>query len=206
MLKRVGLATVTISALVVVRSVALTHAQTPVPVPVTTTSAGSTTPAAAVPKPESSGLLVRVDVVVIRLQGDKKISSLPYTVYATPGYNSSLRLGQQVPVVTALASAPNGNEVSKSVTYQSVGTNIDVNGFRVRSDGRYEMAIALSSSFVYAVPGSNTERTTDQPVIGSYTVNGPVIVRDGQTLSFSTATDKVTGETMRADLVVTAMK
>lgn len=204
MFSRIGFTTAVIAGLVFFHGISRIHAQTPVSVSPAPAAAAN---APAAPKPESSGLLVRVDVVVAGLQGEKKLSSLPYTLYATPGSNSSLRLGQSVPIVTSVGPASNPTTpVGKSVSYQSVGTNIDVSGFRVRSDGRYEMSLALSSSFVYAVPGGNSQQAVDQPVIGSYTVNTPVIVRDGQTLSFSTATDKVTGETMRAELTVTAVK
>lgn len=134
----------------------------------------------------------------MRLEGEKKIGSLPYTLYAVPGNNSSLRFGQSVPVVQGAGS----------VSYQSVGTNIDVTGFRVRGDSRYELTLVASSSFLYPVPTSagSTPLTAGQPVIGTYTINTPIIARDGQTIGFSIATDKITGETMRAEVTLTAIK
>ena len=81
---------------------------------------------------------LRVQVVLSKYQGDKKISSLPYTlsVNSERGSRASLRMGAQVPIV---ASTQNLSSDGKSVTplqtvnYRDVGTNIDCQAYPRRS-------------------------------------------------------------------------
>lgn len=176
----------------------------PVPAspPAASTSQKDASPAPS-GQPESAGLL-RVDVVVSRFSGDKRLASLPYTLYATIGSGASLRLSQNVPIVTSVGDQKNYN-------YQELPTKIDFVSSRERSDGRYEYQLNLSTNFFYAVPQSPDAKlpvapATDRPVFGDYTISNRLISRDGQTLTFSIATDRVTGETIRAEVTVTAVK
>ncbi len=50
---------------------------------------------------------LQVQVVISRYQGDKKVSTLPYSLSVEPGRKTSLRMGAEVPV-TMTTSPPRG--------------------------------------------------------------------------------------------------
>src|SRR5690242_9047168 len=70
---------------------------------------------------------LRVDLVLAEYSGDKKISSLSYTMYVGVGDRDhdapreSIRMGVRVPIVTAAERTAQGTEVAMSTSYNSVG-------------------------------------------------------------------------------------
>ena len=61
-------------------------------------------------EPSAPLVPVKVEIVLSRSQGDKKVSSLPYTIWANAnGNNVSLRLGVDVPVGASLVTTGNEN-------------------------------------------------------------------------------------------------
>ena len=77
---------------------------------------------------------LKFQIVISRYQGEKKISSLPYTLSVNAGYRGTLRMGAKVPVmmITAVTSPANGPDGKPTplvgpIQYQDVGTNIDCN-------------------------------------------------------------------------------
>ena len=69
-----------------------------------------------------------MQLVVSRYAADKKISSLPYTLWITAnGKNTtSVRMGVQVPYPTTFDFRIKGE--TQSYSYKDVGTNIDCSG------------------------------------------------------------------------------
>src|SRR5688500_17474362 len=92
-----------------------TIAQQPVPTPqAPATTAKPAAPAdASESRAESGRVPVRIELSLSRHQGDKRVSNLPFTLLTTVGSSIRLRVGSNVPIGVA------------SITYQSVGTNID---------------------------------------------------------------------------------
>ena len=85
-------------------------------------------PRAGIAQEKSTAQLVplKLQLVISRHTGEKKISSLPYTLWITankPG-ETSLRMGVEVPVVASRFS-PKAGEVAPSYNYRPVGTNIE---------------------------------------------------------------------------------
>src|SRR5688500_16396030 len=77
-----------------------------------------------------------VEVTIARYQGEKRLSSLPYTVGVSPdGERATLRIGGSVPIPAASAAA-DGKTPPASFSYRSIGTNVDVIAKPVE-DGRY---------------------------------------------------------------------
>ncbi len=192
---------VLVAALSVVGATGSIVAQQPVAAPAAPVTRGNGS--------DSQGM-VRVDVVISRFQGEKRTGNFPYTLYATIGTNSSLRLGQNVPITTSVI--PQGNDKATtpvtSYQYQDVGTNIDVGRLKTREDGRFEFDLTISASFFYAVAGGEARvaTTADRPVFGQYTVSNHLIATDRQLVPFSIATDRITGESFRAEVTITALK
>lgn len=163
--------------------------------------------------PEATGSAVGplvpldVQVVVSRYQGEKKVSSLPYAlaVNANDRATSSIRMGARVPVVTNQV-ADGGPKPPSMVNYNTVGTNIDCFA-RTMEDGRFQVNLTVEDSWVY-------ENTTDtvapsvagQPVMRNFRSANTLVMRDGQSRQFTTATDRVNGEVVRIDVTVRVVK
>jgi hypothetical protein len=177
-------------------------------------TSSSTAPSTTIGAP--NGIPVKIDWLLTRWQGDKKTASEPYTMLAiTGGGNASVRLGVQVPVAQqAFATPPDeGPRVSStgpmpvSVSYQSVGTNIIVSRLATLDGGRYWLNLMFEESFVYGLPASSQPiLKTGTPAIGTYRVAQDVIVADGRPTLVNTAVDRVSGETTKLEVTVTALK
>jgi type II secretory pathway component GspD/PulD (secretin) len=156
---------------------------------------------------------LRVQVVLSKYQGDKKVSSLPYTlsVNSERGSRASLRMGAQVPIVVGTMPTPasaDGKTATplQSIQYKDVGTNIDCLAYPIDSDGRYKLEISIEDSSVYTVEGQNAMRPGDHPSFRSFRSSNTLLLKDGQTAQFTTATDKVNGEVMKADVTLNVVK
>jgi len=66
----------------------------------------------------------KMQIVFSEFDGDKKISSQPYTFYATVGerQRTSVRMGVRVPVMTGGSKE---HPETGQYTYMDIGTNID---------------------------------------------------------------------------------
>src|SRR5712664_4793009 len=90
---------------------------------------------------------VKVQIVFTEFEGDKKVKSLPYTLYINapdaPEWHSSsfvkLRVGSRVPVYTGGTTG--------SMTYLDVGTNIDARA-AYSVDGRLLLQLNVERSWV----------------------------------------------------------
>src|SRR5262249_22058229 len=105
-------------------------------------------PAAA--KPAPTAIPLRVQVLVSRFQGEKKLSSLPYTLSVTAGSRGTLRMGAKVPVnMMMTANMPKDFPQGGPIQSQDVGTSIDCYVSTVQDDGRYRIEITIDDSSVY---------------------------------------------------------
>jgi hypothetical protein len=160
---------------------------------------------------------LRVQVILSTYQGEKKISSVPYTlsvnaasspVPGMPGFPSQLRMGVKVPVPAMAPPTVDGKRVdgmmmAGPVIYQDIGTNIDCSASAL-DDGRFQLHISIEDQS-FANPTS-TSRPGEPPVIRSFRLSNQVVLRDGQSTQFTAATDRVSGETVRAEVTMTVVK
>jgi hypothetical protein len=167
-------------------------------------------PAPAAPKPAPVAVTpLKVSVVVSRFQGEKKLSSLPYTLSVNAGSRATLRMGAKVPVMMMMtANMPKDLPQGGPVQYQDVGTSIDCNVSAVQDDGRFRVEITIEDSSVY---GEGPNPTDNKPPPGnpsfrSFKASDSMVLRDGQTAQFTTATDKVSGEIVKVDVTLTVVK
>jgi len=152
---------------------------------------------------------IRVQVVVSKYQVEKKTSSLPYTMSINvrsdlnPRSTASIRIGAQVPIMT---TAKPGDP--PSVQYRDVGTQIDC-AANILEDGRFKVDISIDDSSVYSdtgTPQSVAAHLSDRPAFRSFRSSDSVLLKDGQTVQYTAATDKVSGETVRVDVTLTVVK
>jgi Bacterial type II and III secretion system protein len=153
---------------------------------------------------------LKVQLVLARYQGDKKMSSLPYTLNVIvtdpvrPSGRANIRLGTQVPITTMARQSGDANApMVPTVQYRDVGTNIDciVTGLE---DGRFKLDITVEDSSVETAPGSGGNNTN--PAFRSFRTNASLLLRDGQSAQHSTATDKVNGEVWKVDVTLAVVR
>src|ERR1041385_8580775 len=133
----------------------------------------------------SAVIPLRVQVVFTEFDGEKKISSLPYSFTvnaderrARPG--SQIRNGARIPIAV-------GKEQSM---YLDIGTNIDCSA-TLQEDGRYKLQMTVERSSI----------TPENASGGS----NPVL-KDGQTLESIVATDPLSGHVYHVSVTLNAMK
>jgi hypothetical protein len=167
-------------------------------------------PPAAIKPPQPNQTPLKMTIVVSRYQGEKKISSLPYTLSVTAGHNANLRMGAKVPVMMITsANVPKDVPHVGPVQYQDVGTNIDCGVSPVQDDGRYHVVITIDDTSVYGDAAANAAPNTPppgNPTFRSFRASDSMMLRDGQTAQFTTATDKVSGEIVKVDVTLTVVK
>ena len=160
-----------------------------------------------------SGAL-RIQLVITRLQNEKKQASLPYTFVVSARPSSTcpvsrvrMRMGVDtpVPVVTFDESDPKKPK-STSVQYRNVGTNIDCSAEDL-GDGRFKLFLTVENSS--ALPGSQT-RVNDElsgfPLFRRFEISLDPILRDGQSAQTVASTDPVTGEVVKIDVTLNVVK
>ena len=167
-------------------------------------------PAAPPAKPaQPTATPLKVTVLVSRFQGEKKLSSLPYTLSVNAGSRATLRMGAKVPVMMITsANVPKDVPQVGPVQYQDVGTDIDCMVWTAQDDGRYRLEITISDTSVY---GDGPAATDNKPAPGnpsfrSFRATDSMLLRDGQTAQFTTATDKVSGEIVKVEVTLTVVK
>ena len=161
-----------------------------------------------------------VDIVVSRFQGDKKVSSLPYTLAVNANElagNSvggagiaQLRMGANVPVPTLVApkdivAGPAG-PMPGPVNYQDIGTSIDCNAQRMK-DGGFQLRISVQDTSVYTnIQDKTTPTVGEMPVFRKFSSTNMLVMKDGQTREFTAATDRVNEEVVRIAVTLRVVK
>jgi len=152
---------------------------------------------------------LRVQVVFTEFDGDKKISSLPYTFLVNAderGERAAVRMGLKVPIETSTSTGV------KQIQYQDVGTNLDGRAEKTE-DGRFQLMLNVEKSSAY-LPGANekpasvggNEVSRNQPTFQQFRTQANLLIRDGQTVQSTVATDPVTGHVTKVDVTVNIVK
>jgi hypothetical protein len=161
---------------------------------------------------------VKVQIVFTEFEGDKKIKSLPYTLYINapdaPDWKSGgssfvkLRVGSRVPIYTG---GTTGN-----MTYLDVGTNIDARS-AYNGEGRLSLYLKIERSWVeggVSVPvaksdGSASETSSghfQEPIVRQLVSEFDLKLREGQPVESTTATDPISGKVLKVDISFTIVK
>jgi hypothetical protein len=165
-------------------------------------------PTAPAPKSAVTVAPLKVQVVMSRYQGEKKISSMPFNLTMNAGNRSTLRMAAQVPVTMLTAGTPLNADGKASpqvgpYQYKDVGTNLDCSSTAL-DDGRFLLSITVDDSSVYPDEAPGVMKGT--PSFRSFRASNSMVLKNGETGQFTTATDKVTGETVKVDVTLTVMK
>jgi hypothetical protein len=153
-----------------------------------------------------------VEVTISRHLGEKRLSSTPYEVSVIPGDRSQLRMGGDVPVPSTTftpAQKEDGGKPPTPITsfgYRQVGTDIDVTAAQL-ADGQYRLTITIEESSIYPPElAPSTTKTTGAPAFRRFRSANSVVFRDGQSLEYVMATDRISGEVYRVNVKMTVVK
>jgi hypothetical protein len=152
---------------------------------------------------------LKIQLVISRTAGEKKVSSLPYTLWVTANGRgeTNLRMGVQVPVPQRLVKE--GEPAVQSYSYRDVGTNIDCTAVTA-ADGWFNVTITLNDSAIQfdageaARPGAGT--LSGLPSFRNFTSRFSILLKDGQTAEYTSATDPVSGEVLKVDVTLNVLK
>jgi hypothetical protein len=194
--------------------------------PVAARGPAASTQAAAAPgaRPTPPPYSTKVDVVIERYQGDKKIASMPFMVRTTNG-TGSVRVGVDVPIgsttQTKGSSGPgtNRSDTTSVPEYRNVGTSIDAWVAAQGDDGRYEVRVTVSDASIYdpdaarraalvarGLAPARPAQSLEASAFHTFTSQNSLRLRDGETAEFVSATDKITGDIVRVMVTLNIVK
>lgn len=154
---------------------------------------------------------LRVQVIFAEYDGEKKISSLPYTLLVNSddkGPQAAVRMGLRVPVVVSGGSS----SANKQFQYMDVGTNLDGRADRME-DGRFNLRLNVEKSSLYT-PATTEKPDTlagseippGEPIVQQFRSQVNLLIRDGQTIQSTVASDPVTGHVLKVDVTLNVIK
>jgi hypothetical protein len=139
-------------------------------------------------------VMLKVTVVLSRVNGDKKIASLPFVLMVTKGQSSQVQMSSEVPI-------PTYTDGKSGYSYRSIGTNIMASGNHI-DGGLYDIGLSISDSQMLI-----TESTTNGPGrVQNFTSTPHLLLRDGGTVQYAAATDKATGDVVKVDVTLNVIK
>ncbi|MEO8313683.1 MAG: hypothetical protein ABI645_02715 [Pseudomonadota bacterium] len=145
--------------------------------------------------------VLRIQLVIARYVGEKKISSIPYAFTVTTGGDggSRIRMGVDAPIPVLMGA-------SGSVTqeYKNFGTNIDCGNVSELPGGRY--AFQLSVQNTAAVPDSAGDAKDSRPLFRRFEAAFKPVLRDGQSMPTVSFSDPVTGEVVKVDVTMNVVR
>jgi hypothetical protein len=154
-------------------------------------------------KPEAKGPAptLKLQVTIVEREGDKKVTSLPYTFFLRAGAGGpespwmKLRTGSRVPVYV-------GKDAG--MQYIDVGTNIDARAIAAE-DGRFDISMNLERSWVEGEVTVNSG-TFKEPVIRQFKTEITFPMRDGQTTETTQAADPGSGRLLILTVTMNVVK
>lgn len=155
---------------------------------------------------------LRVDLVLTEYAGEKKVNSLPYTIYvggSDPAHHlfadpATLRMGVRVPIATGPLNAP-----STSYQYQNVGTDIDVQADTI--DGAtYRLKCTVERTAVSSPNGDaaaeEPRNLATMPVLSNFRSHFEISLHDGETGEGLSATDPFNGHVLKISVTLHVIK
>jgi hypothetical protein len=150
---------------------------------------------------------VKVQIVFTEYDGEKKVSSMPYTFMVIADermggyYSTSLRTGIRVPIEV------DGKD--QKTTYMDLGSNIDC-GVRSEDDGRYRVYLSFERSSLFANKSAEGERLVNEPnglpLLRQFRSSESLILKDGQTVENIASTDPLNGHSLHVSVTINAQK
>ncbi len=182
-----------------------------------------------VPPPPAPGLgtpvpstQLRVEVVIARYEGERKVASIPnsFLLAAYPRDTprgkhpkSELKMGVEVPIPVTTFAAASGEKggtlaPATSFQYRNVGTNLQCRAREI-GGGLFEIVLWLDSSTVYAgadAEGAAYEGQGARTMFRTFNVALRPLLRDGESVETVASADPVTGEVVKVSVSMKVVK
>ena len=187
-------ATVVLSTFIACSLVSTGHAQQPTATPTPTPTPAVTT-------------TLKCTVVISRFSGDKKVGSLPFALMVIPAGDSTIvQMGGSVPLQMTTTVDKDQKSVS-SWTYQSVGTRISATARSANEAGQFSVILAVDDTQLASDASDTGSNSSNRPArVQNFTSTSRLLLRDGQTVQYIAATDKVSGEVVKLDVTLNVIK
>lgn len=164
------------------------------------TSPAGNGPPRSMSVPQAARTALRVQLVISRFEGEKKLASLPYTfLVATGTGRAEMRMGVDAPVPTG--STPDGKPMG--IQYRNIGTNISCTATEL-ADGRY--GLRLDVQYSSALPATAGSPVGSGPMFRNFTTSLDQVLRDGQSVQTIASTDPVSGEVVKIDVTMNVVR
>lgn len=162
------------------------------------------------PPPGKPVSAVMVELVVSRSLDDKRLSSTPYMLSVNPDQRSSLRIGGSVPIpsTTFTPAKEDGKQPAPmtSFGYRDIGTSIDVVAAPQAGD-LYRLTVTIDETSIYSADvAPPTAKTTGAPAFRNFKSTNSMVMREGQTIDYIMATDRLSGEVYRVSVKLTLVR
>ena len=161
-------------------------------------------PAASAPAPL---VPLRVEVTLSKYQGDKKISSTPYTLAVNANerdQNNFPKTADLTSAIQVLIPMVTVNEKTTGPVYKDVGTRIQCRAESL-DGGRFKLELNVEDQRVLPdakLPADGVRG----PWLQAFRSNQSLILKDGQSSEYSAATEQVSGEQERISVLLTVVK
>ena len=151
------------------------------------------------PAPQAPAATIKLQVVLSRYDGDKKLSSLPYTLSLVPGQPGNIRAGAEIAVPTTTMG---GDKAMVSYTMQQVGSQIDAT-VTPTSDGKYNLKLSVTDRSVVTGAQAAQGGMPNVPSFRNMVSTSQAIMSGGETMQFTASSDRAANETFRIDVTLT---
>jgi hypothetical protein len=153
---------------------------------------------------EATSVVLRIQLVISRYAGEKKIGSIPYVLFVPTGVpgqlgSARIRMGVDTPILTALPGVS-----GETVQYKNIGTNIDCMNAKEIPGGRYVFDVSVQNTA--AVPDSTAAVKDSAPLFRRLDATFTPVLRDGQSMQTVASSDPVTGEMVKIDVTLNVVR
>lgn len=147
---------------------------------------------------------LKVTVVLSRYAGEKKIANLPFVLMVIAGDTSptTVQTGSDLPFPRTSVGAD--GKTTTSYSYQSVGTNIRATAVALDA-GLFRVALTISDTQMMS-DAAAPDAMKGLAKMQNFSSEPRLLLRDGQTVQYAAATDKTTGEVVKVDVTLNAIK
>ena len=148
--------------------------------------------------------LLRVQITLARYQGEKKVSSAPYTLLMNAdGSRGGVRIGAQLPVPVA-ARGGDADRLAPTVQYRDIGTFIDCSA-KPAGSGLYQVELSIEDISVIGDEAQGATAKSAVPSFRMFRASHKFAAREGQVTQFTAATDRASGDVVRVELTFTTV-
>ncbi len=153
-----------------------------------------------VQKPQGPVTALQVQVVFSRYQGEKKVSSVHYTLPVNAdNAPADVHMGFQVPLRYESKDIP-GN-----VVFKDVGNSVRCRALPA-DGGRFKLDCGFDQSSVHSNGDKPADASLLPPVLRNFRSDVSFFLRDGQSSQITAATDPVSGDVVKVDVTLTVLK